>query len=468
MAVEPNRRVVVINVVGLTPGMIGANTPHLATLAHDGFMRPLETVFPAVTCTVQASLLTGLTPARHGIVANGWYFRELNEVLFWKQSNQLIQGEPVYETARQRWPGHSTAKMFWWYNMYAPVNWSLTPRPSYPADGRKIPDVYSEPPALRDELQSELGRFPLFNFWGPTADIRSTRWIADASCRVLREHRPSLMFVYLPHLDYNLQRLGPHDPAIAEDVRLVDQEAGKLIAAAREQDADVLVLSEYGISEVNSPIHINRILREAGLLRVRREPLGWETLDAGASRAFAVADHQAAHVYVRNPADRPRVAELLQQVPGIERVLDSAGQAELGLNHERSGDLVCVSSRESWFTYYFWLDDALAPDYARTVDIHRKPGYDPAELLVNPDLQFPKLRIASRLLKKLLGFRYYMDVIGLKAEVVRGSHGRLPDADQLEHEGPVLISSRKQIERDRVHVCDVRDMILNLEQGSRS
>jgi predicted AlkP superfamily pyrophosphatase or phosphodiesterase len=456
----------VLNVVGLTPGMIGANTPHLARLAKDGFMRPLETVFPAVTCTVQASLLTGLTPARHGIVANGWYFRELNEVLFWKQSNQLIQGETVYETARQRWPGHSTAKMFWWYNMYAPVNWSLTPRPSYPADGRKIPDVYSEPPALRDELQGQLGRFPLFNFWGPTADIRSTRWIADASCRVFREHRPSLMLVYLPHLDYNLQRLGPHDPAITEDIRLVDQEAGKLIAAAREHDADVLVLSEYGISEVNSPIHINRILREAGLLRVRREPLGWETLDAGASRAFAVADHQAAHVYVRNPADRPRVAELLQHVPGIERVLDAAGQAELGLNHERSGDLVCVSSRESWFTYYFWLDDSLAPDYARTVDIHRKPGYDPAELLLNPDLRFPKLRIASRLLRKLLGFRYYMDVIGLKAEVVRGSHGRLPDADQREHEGPVLISSRKEIECDRVHVCDVRDMILNLEQGN--
>jgi predicted AlkP superfamily pyrophosphatase or phosphodiesterase len=458
----------VINVVGLTPGMIGAQTPHLARLAHAGFMRPLTTVFPAVTCTVQASLLTGLHPAQHGIVANGWFFRELNEVLFWKQSNQLIQGQKVYESARARWPEHRTAKMFWWYNMYAAVDWSLTPRPSYPADGRKIPDVYSEPPQLRDELQAELGRFPLFHFWGPTADILSTRWIADASCRVFREQRPSLMLVYLPHLDYNLQRLGPDDPAIAEDVRLVDQEAGKLIATAQQHDADVLVLSEYGISEVSTPVHINRILREAGLLRVRREPLGWETLDAGASRAFAVADHQAAHVYIRNPADRPRVAELLRQVPGIERVLDSADLAEWGLNHERSGDLVCVSSRESWFTYYFWMDDILAPDYARTVDIHRKPGYDPAELLLNPDLRFPKLRIASRLLKKLLGFRYYMDVIGLKAEVVRGSHGRLPDPDQLDHEGPVLISSRKDLERDRVHVCDVRDMILSMQQGNRS
>ncbi|MFM7057171.1 MAG: alkaline phosphatase family protein [Planctomycetota bacterium] len=467
MVSEPGRRVMVINVVGLTPGMIGANTPHLARLAQAGFMRPLTTVFPAVTCTVQASLLTGRFPAQHGIVANGWYFRELNEVLFWKQSNQLIQGEKVYEAARARWPGHRTAKMFWWYNMYAAVDWSLTPRPSYPADGRKIPDVYSEPSQLRDELQSELGRFPLFHFWGPTADILSTRWIADASCRVFREQRPSLMLVYLPHLDYNLQRLGPNDPAVAEDVRLVDQEAGKLIAAAQEQNADVLVLSEYGISEVTTPVHINRILREAGLLRVRREPLGWETLDAGASRAFAVADHQAAHVYLRNASDRSRVAELLRQVPGIERVLDSAEQAEWGLNHERSGDLVCVSSRESWFTYYFWLDDALAPDYARTVDIHRKPGYDPAELLINPDLPFPKLRVASRLLRKMLGFRYYMDVIGLKAEVVRGSHGRLPDADQLQHEGPVLICSRKDLERERVHVCDVNDMILTLESGEQ-
>jgi predicted AlkP superfamily pyrophosphatase or phosphodiesterase len=460
MGSKPARPLMIINVVGLTPGMLGVNTPHLSRLAREGFSRPLETVFPAVTCTVQASMLTGLMPAQHGIVANGWYFRDLNEVMFWKQSNQLIQGEKLYEAARRRWPEHRTAKMFWWYNMYAPVEWSLTPRPSYPADGRKIPDVYSEPPELRDELQGVLGRFPLFNFWGPTADIRSTAWIADASCQVFRTHRPSLMLVYLPHLDYNLQRLGPNHPAISGDVQLVDREAGKLIEAAREQGADVIVLSEYGISEVNTPIHINRILREAGLLRVRREPLGWETLDAGASQAFAVADHQVAHVYVRNSGDRKRVADLLSSVPGIERVLDEEGKREFGLNHERSGDLVCVSSRESWFTYYFWLDDAMAPDYARTVDIHRKPGYDPAELLVNPSLRFPKLRIASRLLRKMLGFRYYMDVIGLDASVVKGSHGRLAETRYIEHDGPVFIGSRREWEREKVHVCNLPRLVL--------
>ena len=459
------RPLMVINVVGLTPVMIGSRTPNLQRLANSGFQRPLQTVLPAVTCSVQATLLTGLLPAQHGIVGNGWYFRDLAEVGFWKQSNHLIQGEKLYQTAAMRDPAHRTAKMFWWYNMYADTAWSVTPRPSYPADGRKIPDLYSEPAVLRDELQEQLGRFPLFNFWGPTADIRSTAWIADASCQLFRRERPSLMLVYLPHLDYNLQRVGPDGAGIDEDIRLVDAEAGKLIDVARECDAEVVVLSEYGITQVNQPIHINRILRQAGYLRVRREPLGWETLDCGASRAFAVSDHQVAHVYVKRPQDVGAVQRLLEGVAGIERVLDADGLRQNGLQHERSGELVCVSARNAWFTYYFWNDDSLAPDYARTVDIHRKPGYDPAELLVNPDLKFPRLVVAARLLRKMLGFRYYMDVIGLQAEVVRGSHGRLPDAGREATDGPVFLSSSRAIERDRVHALDVRDLLLQLQFG---
>ena len=459
------RPLMVINVVGLTPVMIGSRTPNLQRLANSGFQRPLQTVLPAVTCSVQATLLTGLLPAQHGIVGNGWYFRELAEVGFWKQSNHLIQGEKLYQTAAMRDPAHRTAKMFWWYNMYADTAWSVTPRPSYPADGRKIPDLYSEPAVLRDVLQEQLGRFPLFNFWGPTADIRSTAWIADASCQLFRREHPSLMLVYLPHLDYNLQRVGPDGAGIDEDIRLVDAEAGKLIDVARECDAEVVVLSEYGITQVNQPIHINRILRQAGYLRVRREPLGWETLDCGASRAFAVSDHQVAHVYVKRPQDIGAVQRLLEGVAGIERVLDADGLRQNGLQHERSGELVCVSARNAWFTYYFWNDDSLAPDYARTVDIHRKPGYDPAELLVNPDLKFPRLVVAARLLRKMLGFRYYMDVIGLQAEVVRGSHGRLPDAGREATDGPVFLSSSRAIERDCVHALDVRDLLLQLQFG---
>jgi predicted AlkP superfamily pyrophosphatase or phosphodiesterase len=454
---------VVINVVGLTHSMLGPNTPHLQWLAREGFSRPMGTVFPAVTCTAQSTILTGLTPSGHGAVANGWYFRDQSEVWFWRQCNRLVKGERVYEAARKRDPHYTTAKLFWWYNMYAPVEWSMTPRPSYPADGRKLADTYSEPEGLRDQLQKKLGVFPLFQFWGPGADIRSTRWIADASVAVFEQQRPSLTLVYLPHLDYDLQRFGPDDPRATLALRNVDAEAGKVINAAHAARADIVVLSEYAITAVNHPVHINRVLREAGFLRTRREPLGWETLDCGASDAFAVADHQAAHVYIRKPEDVARVAELLRRTPGIEQVLDASGQAALGINHERAGELVVVAAPQSWFTYYFWLDDALAPDYARTVDIHRKPGYDPAELFLDPQLTLPAARIAWRLAQKKLGFRYYMDVIGLNADIVKGSHGRLPTPGREAEEGPVFICSSKSIERDQIPMTAVKDLLLELQ-----
>ncbi len=456
---------VVIDIVGLTHALLGPDTPCLLQLAKDGFSRPMGTVLPAVTCTAQSSILTGLPPSGHGVVGNGWYFRDLSEVLFWRQCNRLVQGEKFYETAKRRDPGYSTAKMFWWYNMYAPVDWSLTPRPSYPADGRKLPDTYSEPEGLRDELQEKLGRFPLFQFWGPGADIRSTRWIADASVEVCKQHRPSLTLVYLPHLDYDLQRFGPNDARISQALRDVDAEAGKVIRAAQERGADVVVLSEYAITAVSKPVHINRILREAGWLRVRREPLGWETLDCGASKAFAVSDHQVAHVYVRHPGDVAQVAELLRRTAGIDQVLNASGQRAAGLNHERSGELVVVAAPESWFTYYFWLDDRVAPDYARSVDIHRKPGYDPVELFLDPQLKWPAIRIARRLLQKKLGFRYYMDVIGLDAGIVKGSHGRLPTPGRETEDGPVFICSSRAIETDQVPMTAVKEMLLRLQFG---
>jgi predicted AlkP superfamily pyrophosphatase or phosphodiesterase len=470
----------VLDVVGLTHDMLGPDTPCISAVADRGFARPMGTVLPAVTCSAQATLLTGKLPREHGIVGNGWYFRDLAEVMFWRQSNHLMQGERLYEAARRRDPSYTTAKLFWWYNMYAPVEWSLTPRPSYPADGRKVFDSYSQPPELKDELQARLGVFPLLRFWGPGADITSTRWIADAAIQVMAEHNPSLTLVYLPHLDYNLQRLGPDDPRIVEDVRLVDHEAGRVIDAAQTRGAEIVVLSEYAVAPVHQPVHINRVLREHGYLVARREPLGWETLDAGASRAFAVADHQAAHVYVKRAEDVQPVDELLRRTEGVEIVLGRSGlaggtsaarsagatdQAAYGLDHERSGELVAVAAPGAWFTYYFWLDDAVAPDYARTVDIHRKPGYDPVELLVDPRLRMPKLRMAWRLLQKKLGFRYYMDLIGLDASIIRGSHGRLPTPGKEASEGPVFISSSRLVERDDIPLTAVKEMLLELQFG---
>lgn len=448
----------VLNVVGLTKALLGADTPHLNALASGGSIAPVRAITPAVTCSAQATFLTGLLPRDHGIVGNGWYFRDLAQVMFWRQANQLVAGEKVWETARRRDPSCTTAKMFWWFNMYSSAEWSVTPRPIYRSDGLKVVDIYANPADVRDRLVAEHGAFPFFNFWGPAADIRSSHWIADASISIDKWFSPTLLLVYLPHLDYNLQRLGPSDPRIREDVRAIDAVCGKLIAHCRERGRRVIALSEYGLVPVSGVVHINRVLRQAGLLSVRDE-LGTETLDAGASDAFAVADHQVAHVYVRNHARIPEVTALLRSTPGIDLVLDRREQREFGLDHERSGELVAISSRDRWFTYYFWLDDRLAPDFARTVDIHRKPGYDPAELFVDPQLSMPKLTVAATLAKKALGFRYLMNVIPLDASLVRGSHGRVTESLD---EGPVMISSQRDgIRADRLESTSVRDVILD-------
>jgi predicted AlkP superfamily pyrophosphatase or phosphodiesterase len=431
----------VLNVVGLTPSLIGEHTPHLAALAQKGAQRPLRTITPAVTCSVQSTLVTGLLPKDHGCVANGWYFRDLAEVGFWKQSNRLVGGEKVWEAARRRDPAFTCAQLFWWYNMYSTADLAVTPRPMYPADGRKLPDVYTQPAELREELQAALGTFPLFHFWGPTADVASTRWIGRSVRHVVATRRPTLTLVYLPHLDYNLQRLGPRAPRIARDLREVDAVCGELLDQAEKDGARVIVLSEYGITEVVGAVHPNRALRQAGWLRVRTE-MGRELLDTGASEAFAVADHQVAHVYVARPERIPEVKALLEALPGVERVLDEEGKRSCGLDHARSGELVAISQPDRWFSYYYWQDDERAPDFARTVDIHRKPGYDPVELFLDPALYFPRLKIAWKLARKALGFRTLLDVIPLDASLVRGSHGRLTDRDE---DGPVFLSSEPDL-----------------------
>ncbi len=451
------RPLVVLDVVGLTAAQVGTDTPALAGLAREGFMTPLGAVLPAVTCSAQSTMLTGTLPREHGIVGNGWYFRDLSEIWLWRQSNRLVAGEKVWEAARRRFPGLTCAKLFWWYNMYSSADWSITPRPMYPADGRKIPGIYCQPHELRHEIEAELGPFPLFHFWGPTADIVSSRWIAECARLVMERKRPSLTLVYLPHLDYDHQRYGPGDPRSRAALRAVDALAGDLVGQARRLGADVLVVSEYGIAAVRRPVDINRALRRAGLLAVQ-EALGWELLDAGASRAFAVADHQVAHVYVRDPDDLGRTRAVIEELDGVAEVLDEKGKQAVGLDHPRAGELVAVSAPDAWFTYYYWLDDARAPDFAPTVDIHRKPGYDPAELFLESESLGTKLRIGWRLAQKTLGFRYLMDVIPLDGARVRGSHGRLPDDPAR---GPVLIGSARALAPAAPPaMTDVFDLIL--------
>ena len=427
-------RTAVLNVVGLTRGLLGS-MPRLSAFAREGHATAVRPAFPAVTCTAQSSYLTGLTPSEHGIVGNGWYDRDLAEIHFWKQSNHLVRGEKLWNKLRARDASFTCAQLFWWYNMHATVDWSITPRPLYPADGRKIFDIHTGPLALRPEIKADLGEFPFPSFWGPAAGIDSSRWIAAAARWIEEKHQPTLNLVYLPHLDYNLQRLGPRDPKIAADLRQIDDLAGDLIDFFHAHGVQVAVLSEYGITEVDTPVHINRVLRRHGWLSIKDE-LGLETLDCGGSRAFAVADHQVAHIYLNDPAIESQVRAAIEAEPGVERVLDASAQKELGLRQARAGDLIVIAKPRSWFTYYYWLDDAVAPDFARTIDIHRKAGYDPAELFLDPKLRAPKLRIAAFLLRKKLGLRGLLNVIPLDATLVRGSHGRVPEDH---NDWPVLL-----------------------------
>jgi predicted AlkP superfamily pyrophosphatase or phosphodiesterase len=474
-------RLAVINVVGLTESLIGEPTPRIAEFRQRGALAHIAPAFPAVTCTAQSNYLTGKSPAQHGIIGNGWFNRELAEIQFWKQSNHIVQSPKIWDELRKQSEivnrKSSIANCFWWFNMYSTADYSITPRPMYPADGRKIFDIYSWPYSIRTEIKRDLGEFPFFGFWGPAAGIKTpqgaadsaTRWIAEAAKWIENKFSPTLNLIYLPHLDYNLQRHGAYamergfpqpqhsqtsgraaaedtrapqiNPAIIPDLHTIDAIVGDLIQFFSRRSVQVVLLSEYGIANVDTPVHLNRIFRQQGWLTVKDE-LNLEILDAGASRVFAVADHQVAHIYLNDASLEKSVREILGKTDGLESVLGKAEKVAADIDHPRAGDLIAVAAENAWFTYYYWLDDARAPDFARTVDIHRKPGFDPVELFLDPAIPLPKLKIAWRLLQKKLGFRMLMDVIPLDATLVKGSHGRQP-ADK--RDWPVFITSQSEI-----------------------
>ncbi len=424
--------VCVICAVGLTPELVR----HAPRIAEIGKAKPWRGSLPAVTATAQATMLTGVPPSKHGIVANGWLHRDTGEVRFWQQSNHLI------DHPTRLYDGIRTAKMFWWFNQGAGVEWFVTPKPHYGCDGSKVFDIIDRSGA---RLEASLGRFPFSSFWGPAAGLPSSRWIAKASATVLRQNRPQLSLVYLPHLDYDFQRNGPGS---ASQVAQLDECAGIVIDAAREIGAEIVVVSEYGIVPVSRPVHINRVLRRAGWLEVRPGPFG-EMLDTFESRAFAVADHQVAHVYLRN-LDPLRVRRELELTPGIDAVVRPG---DIGFGHPRSGEWVALANDDAWFSYEYWLDAAGAPDFAHTVDIHRKPGFDPCELFLRS-----RLRAAARLVQKGLGFRYRMDVIDLRPERVRGSHGLRPRPER----GPLIVGDGAPDE-----MVDFREYVRGLLDRSR-
>ena len=346
--------------------------------------------------------------------------------------------------------------MFWWFNQGANDKISVTPKPYYGADGNKAFGIDGTPSQTVEQLEQALGKFPFPSFWGPRAGLPCTSWIARAAAKIVADDKPDLTLVYLPHLDYQPQRLGPTACDLPKLVRELDQAIEPVLESARKLGAAVWVVNEYAHVPVNKPVELNRALRRAGLLTVRPGPFG-ESLDFYGSRAFAVCDHQLAHIYVADARDVDLVRDTLGSIEGVDKLFTGETRQNIGLDHSRSGEIIALSKPVAWFAYPFWLDDRLAPDYARTVDIHRKPGYDPCELFVDPNLAWPMGRVLLRLAQKKLGFRTLFDVIPLDAGLVRGSHG-LCSLDS--NKRPVLIGSGQAPASQTVPMTDVRDLLL--------
>jgi hypothetical protein len=383
--------------------------PRLRELMAGGQIVDLVPSFPCVTCPVQANMTTGRLPVDHGVVANGIYWPRRQEVEMWTAPNDCIERPQIWDLLSQHDESLTSAV---WFPMHAKgceADYVCTPAPIHNPDGSESLWCYTRPQELYGVLRDRLGHFPLQHFWGPMADIRSSAWIVDSAVYAAETYRPHFCYIYLPHLDYAAQRSGPESAAADGAVAELDEQIGRLVdglggAYDDEQINDMLwlVVGEYVITRVRHVLFPNRVLREAGLLAVEQRDDG-EHLDIAGSRAWAMTDHQLSHVYLSDDdeAGVQRLAAMFREQPGVDEVLAGEGLAKYGLNHQRSGQLVLVSEPESWQAYYWWLDEDRAPSFARTVDIHRKPGYDPVELHVDPATKS----------------------IPLDATLVKGSHG---------------------------------------------
>jgi predicted AlkP superfamily pyrophosphatase or phosphodiesterase len=432
--------VVLLSIPGLR-GQDLASMPRLRSLTENGDRAELVAGFPAVTCPVQANMTTGLAPSEHGVVANGFFWRAAGQVEMWTSPNDCVEQPQLWDILHDKASGVTSAVWFPLHAKHCDADYVCTPAPIHNPDGSESLWCYTKPESLYGELVAELGHFPLQHFWGPMANVKSTAWIVSSAISAAKRFRPNLFYVYLPQLDYAAQKFGPDSPEAARAVVELDGEIGRMIdgfATAYEGAAPLwLAASEYVITPVDHVLYPNRVLRDAGLLQVRSSEAG-EGIDFAASEAWALVDHQFSHVFVRDGGAKiiDRVAELLRNQPGVAEVFDPRTAPQYDLAHPRSGELVVVSEPTSWQAYYWWTDDREAPSFARTVDIHRKPGYDPVELFFDP--------VAKG--------------IPLNATLVKGSHGAPPT--HVSQRGVLLSSQRGVFVEGPTADTDVADIVL--------
>ncbi len=439
---------VFLSIPGLRPSDIDkGNTPTLHSWANTGALAKLTPTFPCVTSCVQASLLTGTPPGVHGVIANGFYHRDRQEVEFWVGHNDVIFGEQIWDAIRRRRPGFTSAAWHAQNIKDAAADFIVTPAPIHEPDGKMKLWCYSKPDGLYQQLLDAMGHFPLQHYWGPLSNIESTKWILNAAVWLAEKHHPNLHWVYVPHLDYAAQKFGPNDPQSQNALKELDQYLADFARriTALSGEAVFLIAGEYALTDIEGIVYPNRLLREAGLLNVREES-GREYLDFKNSSAFAMVDHQLAHIYLTGDQSRERkradltIVDLFKNVRGVAAVYAGDDRAQIGMNHPRSGDVILVCDDARWLAYYWWFDDAAAPPFARTVDIHRKPGYDPVELFFDP--------VARG--------------IPLNADLVKGSHG-VPATESKHRTALICSVASKAVQSGRTYRdTDVKQISLAL------
>lgn len=416
--------VILLSVPGLRRQDL-SHMPRLAALTAGGDQAELAPTFPAVTCTVQASMTTGAPPSEHGVIANGFYWRDRKAVEMWTTPNECVDRSQIWDTLHEQVPGATSAVWFPLHAKHCGADYVCLPAPVHNPDGSESLWCYTKPEMLYGDFLAKLGHFPLMNYWGPLAGIKSTEWIVSSAIQAAEQFRPNFFYLYMQHLDYAPQKFGPESAETRQALVDLDAELGRLIDGFAVAYGDAkplwLVASEYVITPVDHVLYPNRLVRQGGLLEVK-EVDGGELIDFDESRAWALADHQFSHVFVRDQdaVTIAKVKDLFTGQPGVAEVFEPKDAPQYDLNHERSGDVVVVSEPHSWQAYYWWFDDARAPKFARTVDIHRKPGYDPVEMFFDP---------ATR-------------GIPLDATLVKGSHGA-PANDPAQR--GVLLSSQQGV-----------------------
>lgn len=421
-----------------------ASMPQLSSLTAAGSKAKIQHSFPAVTWPSQATVLTGSAPCDHGVVANGFFWREESKLEMWTAWNDVIQRPQVWDILKQKNSDIKTAAWFPMLSKGCGADHVCMPAPIHQPDGSEDLWCYTKPQEFYGELLEQIEHFPLQHFWGPLANINSTEWILQSALLAAKKFSPDFWYVYLPHLDYAAQKDGPHSDAANRSLQELDQAIGNFANQVQKfSQAQWLVVSEYVITEVNHVSYPNQVLRKFGLLEIDETDDG-ELLNMKNSRAWALADHQFSQVFVkdRNPDLLQQVVEIFEDEEGFQMVLAGDQLEYLDMNHERSGDVILISNPDSWQAYYWWLDDGAAPGFARTVDIHRKPGYDPVELHFDPATKS----------------------IPLDASLIKGSHG-VP-AISAAHLGPLLCSVPDLVQSDSIRDTSILDLMLKLTLGT--